>query len=56
MATSAWQSSARSLLLPVTLGFVARSTKVPSVHPASDKAVIGVELPVLSDCWAVTGF
>ena len=34
MATSARQSSAKSLLLPVTLGLAVRSTKVPSVQLA----------------------
>ena len=34
MATTARQSSAKSLLLPVTLGLAVRSTKVPSVQLA----------------------
>ena len=41
MATRAWQSSARSLFAPVTLGFAVRSTKVPSVQPVAESAEIG---------------
>ena len=46
MATRAWQSSTRSLLLPLTLGLMVVLTKVPLVQLVLERAVMAVpEVP-----------
>ena len=53
-ATRAWQSSARSLLFPETLGWTEMSTKVPSVQPAASKEAMAW-LPAVPEYWQPTG-
>ena len=49
MATRAWQSSTRSLLVPPTWGWVAWLTKVPSVQPEASRLAV---LPTFKEIWA----